>query len=120
MPINLCLQILNATDALQKFYERKKIIILEDARMQKPGAPVVKGTRHKGGVCVWGGGGGDLTFWNLGTARTFATESFVEWCPLFEGTATTHMAYILLESKMTLALWEHPVKGTCVCADAHL
>ena len=73
MPMNLCLQILNATDARQKFYERKKIIILEDARMQKPGAPVVKGTRHKGGV-----GGGDLTFWNLGTARTFATESFVE------------------------------------------
>ena len=75
MPMNLCLQILNATDALQKFYERKKIIILEDATMRKPGAPVVKGTRHKGGV---GGGGGNLTFWNLGTARTFATESFVE------------------------------------------
>ena len=74
MPMNLCLQILNATDALKKFYERKKIIILEDARMQKPGAPVVKGTRHKGGV----GGGGDLTLWNLGTARTFATKSFVE------------------------------------------
>ena len=74
MPMNLCLQILNATDAPKKFYERKKIIILEDARMQKPGAPVVKGTRHKGGV----GGGGSLTFWNLGTARTFATESFVE------------------------------------------
>ena len=77
MPMNLCLQILNATDALKKFYERKKIIILEDARMQKPGAPVVKGTRHKGGV-GGGGGGGDLTVWNLGTARTFATKSFVE------------------------------------------
>ena len=76
MPMNLCLQILNATDALQKFYERKKIIILEDARMQKPGAPMVKGTRHRGGVS--GGGGGNLTFWNLGTARMFATESFVE------------------------------------------
>ena len=73
MPMNLCLQILNATDALKKFYERKKIIILEDARMQKPGAPVVEGTRHKGGV-----GEGNLTFWNLGTARMFATESFVE------------------------------------------
>ena len=73
MPMNLCLQILNATDALKKFYERKKIVILEDARMQKPGAPVVEGTRHKGGVV-----GGNLTFWNLGTARTFATESFVE------------------------------------------
>ena len=56
MPMNLCLQILNATDALKKFYERKKIIILEDARMQKPGAPVVEGNRHKGGV----GGGGEL------------------------------------------------------------
>ena len=55
MPMNLCLQILNATDALKKFYERKKIIILEDARMQKPGAPVVKGTRHK-----WGVDGGEL------------------------------------------------------------
>ena len=73
MPMNLCLQILNATDILKKFYERKKIIILEDARMQKPGAPVVEGTRHEGGV-----GGGNFTFWNLGTARTFAIESFVE------------------------------------------
>ena len=54
MPINLCLQILNATDALKKFYKRKKIIILEDARMQKPGAPLVKGTSHKGGMS--GGG----------------------------------------------------------------
>ena len=62
--MNLCLQILNATDALQKFYERKKIIILEDARMQKPGAPVVKGTHHKGEV---GGGGGGGT-WPFGTS----------------------------------------------------
>ena len=76
--MNLCLQILNATDILKKFYEHKKIIILEDARIQKPGAPVVEGTRHKGGVGGGGGGGENLTFWNLGTARTFATESFVE------------------------------------------
>ena len=27
MPMNLCLQILNATDALKKFHELKKIII---------------------------------------------------------------------------------------------
>ena len=32
-------------------------LIVEDARMQKPGAPVVEGTRHKGGVGGGGGGG---------------------------------------------------------------
>ena len=47
MLINLCLQILNATDALKKIHERKKDMILEDARMQKLGAPLVKKTRHR-------------------------------------------------------------------------
>ena len=49
--------------------------------MQKPGAPVVKESRHRDRLDkIRGEGVGELTFWTLGTARTFAAGSFVEYC----------------------------------------
>ena len=105
--MNSCLRILNATDALQKFYERKKIIILEDARMQKPGAPVVKGTRHKGRVS-----GGELDLLEPRYGKDVCDRILFRINDVYYSKvlhATTHIAYILLESNMTFALWEHPV-----------
>ena len=74
--------------------------------MQKPGAPVLKESRHRDRLDKIRGEG-------VGGIDLLGPRYGKDVCDQI-------LCRILSKNNMTLVLWEHLVKGTCVCADAHL
>ena len=74
--------------------------------MQKPGAPGVKESRHRDRLDKIRGKG-------VGGIDLLGPRCGKDVCDRI-------LCRILSKNNMTLVLWEHLVKGTCVCADAHI